>query len=101
MANHKKALDRSRPFASISSLSPRKEVYEQDGIYFGQDEREVGKVPGYAAKQRAAEEAAQAEVEAAEAAASADEALALLGLDNDDNEAENAAARQADELADD
>jgi len=102
-AKEKAVLDRSRPFATISSITPQKGVYEQDGLLFDTTEVECGSVPGYAERQNA-EKAKETKKKAAKAKIrKAKEVEDLLGsLDDPGAEAakENAAAAAAEELAD-
>lgn len=71
MAKEKAKLDRSKPFATISSLDPKAPVYEQDGVFFNQAEKEVSRSESKikrekdeAAKAKAADDAAKKEAEA-------------------------------------
>jgi len=98
MAKEKAKLDRSKPFAVISSLDPKAPVYEQDGIFFNQAGGEVGRSESkikaekdakVKAKAKAEAEKKQAEVKAAEAI------LGDLGDPQADALMENAAADAA------
>lgn len=102
MANAKAKLDRSKPFARISSLKPQTAVYEQDGLFFNQNEEQCGVSPGLKekekkakAKEKAAKEAAEKEAEAARA----ENILGDLGDPNADSLMENAAAAAAESKA--
>ena len=97
----KKTLDRSRPFATISSLKPQKQVYEQDGLFFDQDELQCGETPGLTAKKKADEAKAKKTAVATKKKKTAEKALDLLGLGDKEAEQENAAAKHAEKLADD
>lgn len=101
----KKQLDRSRPFATISSLStdPDRSVYEQDGVMFNQNEEECGFAPGFKEKKEKAEKKAKKTAVAKEKLRKAKKVEDLLGsLDdpNADATKENAAAAAAEKLAD-
>jgi len=100
MANKKKAvLDRTRPFATVSSLNPNYGAYEQDGVLFGSDEVECGRVEGYVEKQ----EADAKKKKATDKVAKAKKVEELLGSFDDPNTEiakENAAAAAAENLAD-
>lgn len=101
MAKSKAKLDRSRPFATISSITPGA-AYEQDGILFGGDEVECGKVEGYAEKKAAETKKERAAALAADKKAAADRATDVLGDLEDpqaDAQRENAAAAAAEEKA--
>lgn len=99
----KAKLDRSRPFATISSIKPQKAAYEQDGLLFDSYEEECGSVPGYVEKQKEEtakvekKKAAKAKVKKAKAV---EDLLGSLDDPNADVVKENAAAAAAENLAD-
>jgi hypothetical protein len=98
MAKKKKAeLDRSRPFATIFSIKPGA-AFSQDGILFDSTGLECGRVAGY----EAAKEAVKTKVAATKRKKAAARAEAILGDLNDPSseaQAENAAAKAAEEKA--
>lgn len=102
----KAKLDRTRPFAAVSSMSndPGRAAYEQDAMWFNLEEEEIGKTDGFHRREEAAakterDAAAKQEVDRVTAAA------ALLGGLGGDPEAdaqrENAQAAAAEALSDD
>ena len=96
----KAKLDRSRPFATISSMnSAVAGVYEQDSILFNQDGVEMGKTAGYEERVKKAEKKA-AKVKKSVALDEANDILGQLGDPNAEALKENAAAKAAEELAD-
>lgn len=110
MANERK-LDRTRAFGRVSSMGDdlRGVAYAQDGWYFDSNEVAVKEMPGYAEAQRKSAAAAEAKAADQERTAenneAADRAAAILGdLDSGgsgDAQKENAAAENAERLADD
>jgi hypothetical protein len=98
MAKAKAVLDRSKPFATISSLDPKAPVYEQDGVFFNQSGDEVGRSESKVKAEKAAKEKAATKAKAEKKKAEAKAAEAILGDLGDphaDALMENAAASAA------
>jgi len=97
------AFDPSRPHAKIISANPSPEspVYEQDGVFYDANCKEVGKADGYSRAQAAKKNRPEPAPEPASAEDRASLIIGAVASPHAEAAKENAAAAAAEDLSDD